>query len=79
MEYLDLVPQTPELAEFADWPVDGELVSPIPDPRAEKLCGSVGLAFKVYVPDWLDQFTAQYGQRFKRAPLSESSPTFFDA
>ncbi len=79
LEYVDLVPQTPELAEFAGWPVVGELVSPIPDPRAEALCRNVGLAFRVYVPDWLDQFTAQYERRFRRAPLSDSSPTFFDS
>lgn len=76
LEYVDLVPQTPELAEFAGWRVRGELVSPIPDPRAQQLCARLGLAFKIFVPTWLDQFTAQYERHFRRAPLSDVKREF---
>ncbi len=76
MEYVRLAPQTPELAEFASLPVHGELVSPIPDPRAQALCLEVGLTYKVFAVPWLDAFVDQYGQRFRTAPLSEGRQDF---
>mgnify|MGYP001605290096 CR=1 FL=1 len=70
LEYLKLVPQTPELAQYMPRRVRGELVSPIPDPRTEELCKDLGLRFVVYEVDWLDKFMEQYGARFRMAPLS---------
>ena len=76
MEYLDLVPQTPELAHLQHLKLRGELVSPIPDPRVQKLASRVGLRFVVFNVDWLDQVQQIYGRRFRRAPLSDVSRTF---
>jgi len=76
MDYVRLVPQTPELADFASLPVRGELVSPIPDPRAQALCLDVGLTFVLFSVPWLDAFVDQYGARFRRAPLSEGRQDF---
>lgn len=78
IEYVDLVPQTPELAAYAGWPVIGELVSAIPDPRAQALCGKMGLRFVVFEPEWLDQFLAAYRRGFRRAPLSDIKQTFIE-
>lgn len=78
LEYLDLVPLTPELAEHSGKPLSGVLVSAIPDPRAQALCGKVGLHFVVFEPSWLAQFLAVYRGGFRRAPLSGGGQTFFD-
>jgi len=76
MEYVRLVPVTPELAAFSHLPLVGLLVSAIPDPRAQALCAEVGLHFAVYEPAWLGDFVDQYGRRFRRAPLSDVGQTF---
>ncbi len=78
LEYLDLVSQTPELTEVLGRPVRGELVSPIPDPRASDLCSRVGLRFVTFEPAWLDQFMEVYSGRFRRAPLSDRQAQFID-
>ena len=76
MEYLALVPETPELAELRSYPLRGELVSPIPDQRAADICGRVGIRFVVFKVTWLDETIAAYGRRFRRAPLSETQTRF---
>ena len=76
LEYVDLAPQTPELAQFAHLPVRGELVSPLPDPRAQRLCERAGLVWVVFEPEWLDRFVAQMEARFRRAPLSDVRAEF---
>jgi len=42
LEYLKLVPQTPELEHLRGVPLRAELVSPLPDPRVEAIASSVG-------------------------------------
>jgi len=76
LEYVDLVPQTPELARFVHLPVRGELVSPIPDPRAQRLCERMGVRFVLFPVPWLEQFVQQYGRRFRTAPLADVSARF---
>jgi len=76
LEYLKLVPETPELAQFLSRPVRGELVSPIPDPRTADLCRESGLRFVVFEVDWLDFFIAEKGARFRQASLSGVRQTF---
>jgi hypothetical protein len=76
MDYVLLLPETPELQESLSLPRRAELVSAIPDPRAEALCKQVGVGFVVWEPAWLPDFVALYGQRFRRAPLSDRGQTF---
>ena len=78
LEYLKLTPQTPELAQYFPRPIRGELVSPIPDPRAEELCNDVGLRFVLFEVGWLDKFTEAYGARFRQASLSNVRQGFVD-
>ncbi len=78
LEYLKLAPQTDEYPAWRSLRVRGELVSPIPDPRAEALCGEVGLRFVVFRVPWLDRYFEAYGRRFRTASLSNVRQGFVD-
>lgn len=65
MEYRKLVPQTPELAQYAALPLESRLVSGVPDPAVQELCLETGIVFVHFEPAWLDDFIAYRGQRFR--------------
>jgi hypothetical protein len=70
MEYLLLVPATPDLVPYLDHRVVGEILTAIHDPMAELLCRQHGFRYVWRRPSWLDEYLAAYPDRARKAPHS---------
>jgi hypothetical protein len=68
--YMRLVPGTPELAEWRDWPVRGIILMGIEDPLISRLAGERGLTVEIYHPRWIDSYLLSVAPRRLRAPLT---------
>ena len=68
MEYLLLVPATPELVEYKDRRLVGELLTAIHDPMAELLCQQHGFRYTFREPLWIAEYLAAFPDRKRRAP-----------
>ena len=56
--YIMLVPATPELAEFRDWPLRGVLLCAIDDQVIRRLASDRGYTIELYRPPWVDSYLA---------------------
>jgi len=68
MEYLLMVPATPELAPYKGRRLVGEILTAIHDPMAELLCKQNGFRYVWREPSWMDEYLAAYPDRKRRAP-----------
>lgn len=68
IEYLLLLPATPEYRNWAGAPVVVELVTAQDDEVARKMCALLGFRYVFYEPDWIDEFHAVYPRRKRRSP-----------
>jgi len=68
MEYLLLVPATPDLAPYLGRRLVGEILTAIHDPMAELLCNRHGFRYVWRHPVWMDEYLAAYPDRKRRAP-----------
>ena len=66
LEYMKLLPATPELRPYLGRRVVGEVVSAQDDPLGREVCADMGLRFVVYEPSWLPEFWALYPERRRR-------------
>lgn len=69
--YLRLVPETPDLAEFAGLRVRGRLVYAVPDPVLEDMARQAGIACERYSPPWVTEYLARRRFRDRRPPLRQ--------
>ena len=51
--YKSLVPHTPELREFADRPVEMQLLVPVEIPWVKATCKEQDVVMRVWAPDWV--------------------------
>jgi len=65
--YARLVPLTPELEPYRQWPVVRHLLWAIPDPVIEAMARERGILVHVYYPAWLREYFAGIPRR-KGAP-----------
>lgn len=65
--YAMLIPNTPELEEFKDWPIRMRVVYAIPDPAVEMLARSENIEVVSYFPSWMEEYLKTLQRR-------ESSP-----
>lgn len=56
--YMMLVPTTPELVEFRDWPLRGVLLCAIDDPVMRRLASDRGYTIELYHPPWVSSYLA---------------------
>jgi hypothetical protein len=70
LEYMKLLPATPELRPYLGRRVVGEVVSAQDDPLGREVCKDLGIRFVVYAPSWLPEFWALYPDR-RRRPANE--------
>lgn len=68
--YMRLVPATPELAEFADWPLRGILLMAVDDPVMRSLAADRGHTIELYHPPWVDDYLLSLAPRARQAPLT---------
>lgn len=68
LQYVSLVPHTPELRPFLGRMVVGVILSAVPDAVAENLARKVGVRYVTFTPPWLEEFFAIYPGRIRRAP-----------
>lgn len=73
--YIRLVPATPELAEYHDWPVRGILLMAVEDPIMRALASERGYTVELYHPPWVDGYLQSLLPRSRRAPLTALTPT----
>lgn len=66
LEYMKLVPATPELLPYLGRRLVGEVVSAQDDPLGREVCKDLGLRFVVFTPPWLPEFWALYPDRRRR-------------
>ena len=52
IRYRDKVKQTPELQEWANLPLELQLVTPREDPMMVQDCGKQGITYVLYQPEW---------------------------
>jgi len=69
--YERLVPQTPELAEFRDLPIQKVLLYAIEDPVLNVLAREEGILPIQYVPSFFDKWFSKLAGRKKRTPRSD--------
>ena len=53
--YKSLIPTTPELREYKDWPVVMRLLIPVPIPWVEIACANIGVEYHAWAPDYIKQ------------------------
>ncbi len=68
MEYLLLVPATPDLVQYRGRRVIGEILTAIDDPMAKLLCERHGFRYVWVEPPWMAEYLAAYPDRKRRAP-----------
>lgn len=68
--YIQLVPATPELVEYHDWPVRGVLVLAVDDPVMRRLAADRGHAVELYHPPWVDAYLLTLAPRMRAATLT---------
>ena len=68
--YLRLVPETPELQEFASLAPTGRLVYALPDPVLTVMARERGIACEEYAPMWVADYLQTRRERQRRAPLA---------
>lgn len=68
--YIRLVPATPELVEYKDWPVRGVLVLAVDDPAMRLLAADRGHAVELYHPPWVDAYLLTLAPRARVATLT---------
>jgi hypothetical protein len=68
LEYLLLIPATPELEQYFPRKIVGELVTGQDDAVARTLCERQGLRYVHYEAEWFAEFWAMYPQRRRRTP-----------
>lgn len=66
MEYIMLLPATPDLRPYLGRRVVGEVVSAQDDPLGREVCKKMGIRFVVYEPPWLGEFWELYPDRRRR-------------
>jgi hypothetical protein len=54
--YLKLWPQTPEYADYRDWPAQGILLMAVDSPVVRAVARDAGLLSVVYTPPWVAQW-----------------------
>ena len=62
--YEHLLSETPELAPYANLPVQMVLVTPKPDPRVIGVCGTLGITVEIYKPDWVTEYLRSEGYQY---------------
>lgn len=67
--YADLIPETPELMQYAGWPVVKLLVYAIEDPAVLKLAKRHGVRTAKYVPSWMPSYLRLLFPRERRSSL----------
>ena len=70
LEYLTLLPATPEYVDWQGAPLVPLILTGQHDPVAELLCRQLGLTYLFREPDWIDDFLAIYPERRRRMPYS---------
>ena len=68
--YALLLPYTPELAEFKEWPVVQYLVYPIEDPVVTYLARRHDVRAVLWRPEWLGEILKTFPPRLRRASLT---------
>jgi hypothetical protein len=66
--YLELVPKTPELAEYSQLPAVGAIVCGVSDPATAQLAARRGYTVTTYRPTWFDEWLLILRRRERRAP-----------
>jgi hypothetical protein len=72
--YKELIPHTPELAEFRDFPIEMVLVYAIEDPVLIKLAREKNIRCVHYIPKWLPAYLEILYPRERRAPSPAGFP-----
>lgn len=67
--YADLIPETPELMQYAGWPVVKLLVYAIEDPAVLRLAKRHGVRTAKYVPSWMPSYLRLLFPRERRSSL----------
>jgi len=68
--YIRLVPATPELAEYRDWPVRGLLLAAVDDPVMRLLAAERGYTIELYHPPWVDGYLLTLAPRRREGSLT---------
>lgn len=68
--YLELIPNTPELAEFAHLPVEVVLLYAMPDDVLLYLARKKGFRLAYFRPAWVEEYLAELYPREQRAPYT---------
>lgn len=68
--YLRLVPATPELVEYHDWPVRGVLLLAVDDPIIRSLAAERGHTVELYHPPWVDAYLLTLSPALRNASLT---------
>jgi len=61
IQYAPLVPQTPELANYANRPVQLRLVTPRADPRVIQVAATQGITVDIFSKPWVQEYLASLG------------------
>lgn len=68
--YEMLIPNTPELEQYRDWPIRKRIVYSIPDPATFSLARAKGIEIVSYRPEWIEEYMKTLQRR-------EASPKQF--
>jgi hypothetical protein len=66
MTYLQLVPSTPELADFMHLPIEGILVGAQRDPILDQMAARFNIAVVIFRPSWVVDYLATVDPRKSR-------------
>lgn len=66
MTYMQLLPLTPELKEFAHLPVEGKLVGAQRDPVLDQMAAKFGVEVIIFQPKWAKEYLATVAARHSR-------------
>lgn len=68
--YIRLLPATPELVEYRDWPVRGVFVMAVDDPVMRDLAAERGYTVELYRPPWVDAYLLTLAPRYRAPSLT---------
>jgi len=60
--YRFLIPDTPELSEYQDRPIETRLVTPQPPYWATRFADHEGIEIDMYEPDWIQHYKERYNR-----------------